>query len=39
MKLYRALDACSLADHIALGEAGLAFDRVEVELAAKRAEA
>ncbi|MBA3811416.1 MAG: glutathione S-transferase N-terminal domain-containing protein [Caulobacteraceae bacterium] len=32
MILYLAPGACSLADHIALHEAGLAFDRVEVDL-------
>ena len=36
MKLYLAPGACSLADHIALHEAGLAFDRVKVDLKAKR---
>jgi glutathione S-transferase len=38
MKLYFAPGACSLADHIALHEAGLAFDRVRVDLRAKRTE-
>jgi glutathione S-transferase len=38
MKLYLTPGACSLADHIALGEAGLAFDRVKVDLATKRTE-
>jgi glutathione S-transferase len=38
MKLYFAPDACSLADHIALHEAGLAFDRVRVDLRVKRTE-
>lgn len=36
MKLYLSPGACSLADHIALHEAGLAFDRVSVDLKAKR---
>ena len=38
MKLYLAPGACSLADHIALHEAGLDFDRVRVDLRAKRTE-
>jgi len=38
MKLYLAPGACSLADHIALHEAGLAFERVRVDLRAKRTE-
>jgi glutathione S-transferase len=38
MKLYLAPGACSLADHIALHEAGLDFDRVEVDLKTKRTE-
>lgn len=38
MKLYLAPGACSLADHIAMHEAGLAFDRVRVDLATKRTE-
>jgi glutathione S-transferase len=38
MKLYLAPGACSLADHIALHEAGLAFDRVRVDLRARRTE-
>ena len=38
MKLYFAPGACSLADHIALHEAGLTFDRVRVDLRAKRTE-
>ena len=36
MKLYLAPGACSLADHIALHEAGIDFDRVTVDLKAKR---
>ena len=38
MKLYFAPGACSLADHIALHEAGLSFDRVKVDLKARRTE-
>jgi glutathione S-transferase len=38
MKLYLTPGACSLADHIALHEAGLAFDRVRVDLRTKRTE-
>jgi len=38
MKLYLTPGACSLADHIALHEAGLAFDRVKVDLRTKRTE-
>src|SRR5437868_6598020 len=38
MKLYLTPGACSLADHIALHEAGLDFDRVKVDLEAKRTE-
>lgn len=38
MKLYLAPGACSLADHIAMGEAGLEFDRVRVDLRTKRTE-
>ncbi len=36
MKLYLSPGACSLADHIALHEAGFDFDRVRVDLKAKR---
>ncbi len=39
MKLYYAPGACSLADHIALHEAGLSFDHEKVDLKAKRTEA
>ena len=38
MKLYLSPGACSLADHIALHEAGLDFDRVRVDLKARRTE-
>ena len=38
MKLYYAPGACSLADHIALHEAGVAFDRVKVDLKAHKTE-
>ena len=38
MKLYYAPGACSLADHIALHEAGLKFDRVQVNLKTGRTE-
>jgi glutathione S-transferase len=38
MKLFLTPGACSLADHIALHEAGLAFDRVRVDLRTKRTE-
>jgi glutathione S-transferase len=38
MKLYLAPGACSLADHIAMHEAGLEFDRIRVDLRTKRAE-
>jgi len=38
MKLYFAPGACSLADHIALHEAGLRFDRVQVDLKSHRTE-
>ncbi len=36
MILYYAPGACSLADHIAMHEAGLAFDLVEVDLKSHR---
>jgi glutathione S-transferase len=38
MKLYLTPGACSLADHIALHEAGLKFDRLRVDLRTKRTE-
>jgi glutathione S-transferase len=38
MKLYFAPGACSLADHIAMHEAGLQFDRVKVDLKTKQTE-
>ena len=38
MKLYLTPGACSLADHIALHEAGLEFDRVRVDLRTRRTE-
>ena len=38
MKLYLTPGACSLADHIALHEAGLEFERVRVDLQTKRTE-
>ncbi len=36
MKLYYAPGACSLADHIALHEAGISFDCEQVDLKTKR---
>jgi glutathione S-transferase len=38
MKLYYSSGACSLADHIALHEAGLVFDHVKVDLKTGRTE-
>jgi glutathione S-transferase len=38
MKLYLTPGSCSLADHIALCEAGLEFDRIRVDLRTKRTE-
>lgn len=38
MKLYYAPGACSLADHIALHEAGLAFEHERVDLRTKQTE-
>jgi glutathione S-transferase len=38
MKLYYAPGACSLADHIALHEAGLSFEHEKVDLKVKRTE-
>ena len=38
MKLYYSPGACSLADHIAMHEAGLTFDRIRVDLKTKQTE-
>ena len=38
MKLYLASGACSLADHIAMREAGLKFETVRVDLQRKQTE-
>src|SRR5262245_6686492 len=38
MRLYFAPGACSFADHIALHEANLSFERVKVDLKAHRTE-
>ena len=38
MKLYFSPGACSLSDHIALHEAGLAFEHEKVDLKAKKTE-
>ncbi|HEX3888935.1 MAG TPA: glutathione transferase GstA [Phenylobacterium sp.] len=38
MKLYYSPGACSLADHIALHEAGIDFEWIKVDLKAKRTE-
>ncbi|SAK72288.1 glutathione S-transferase [Caballeronia arationis] len=38
MKLFYSPGACSLADHIALHEAGMSFDRVRVDLKTKLTE-
>jgi glutathione S-transferase len=38
MKLYLSPGACSLADHIAMHEAGLTFDRIRVDTKTKRTE-
>ncbi|MGK9167942.1 glutathione S-transferase family protein [Inquilinus limosus] len=38
MKLYLAPGACSLADHIALNEAGMEFERIRVDIPTRRTE-
>ncbi|MDR6294031.1 MULTISPECIES: glutathione binding-like protein [Inquilinus] len=38
MKLYLTPNACSLADHIALHEAGFDFDRIRVDIPTRRTE-
>ncbi|SAK65081.1 glutathione binding-like protein [Caballeronia ptereochthonis] len=38
MKLYLSPGACSLADHIAMHEAGMKFDRVKVDLKTRQTE-
>jgi len=38
MKLYMTPGACSLADHIALTEAGIAVERVKVDLSTRKTE-
>lgn len=38
MKLYYAPGACSMADHIALNEAGIEFESEQVDLKSKRTE-
>ncbi len=38
MKLYYAPGACSLADHIAMHEAGITFDHESVDLQTKKTE-
>lgn len=38
MKLYYSPGACSLADHIAMHEADLTFDRIRVDLKSKETE-
>jgi len=38
MKLYLAPGACSLADHIALTEAGIDFETIQVDLQTRRTE-